>query len=88
METGAEHASDAESVPGELTYAIGGMPLARVGVWLAGNQYVHVDPSPNWCGGTDVTVRVTDPGGLWDEDAFRVAVSWSCPGPWVSFVMV
>jgi hypothetical protein len=39
-------------------------------------------------GGTDVTVRATDPGGLWDEDTFRVAVTWSCPGPWVSIVMV
>jgi hypothetical protein len=33
------------------------------------------------CGGTGVTVRATDPGGLWDEDTFRVAVSWACPGP-------
>ena len=40
-----------------------------------------INPSPTWCGGTDVTVRATDPGGLWDEDTFSVAVSWSCPGP-------
>jgi hypothetical protein len=50
-------------------------------VWLEGNRTVHTEPSPNWCGGTDVTLRATDPGGLWDEDTFRVAVSWSCQGP-------
>jgi hypothetical protein len=50
-------------------------------VTIAGNQWLTINPSPTWCGGTDVTVRATDPGGLWDEDAFRVAVSWSCPGP-------
>jgi hypothetical protein len=38
------------------------------------------NPGAIWYGYTDVTVRVTDPGGLWDNDTFRVAVSWSCPG--------
>jgi len=75
------YASDTESAPGELTYTVEGPPPAGAGVWLEDNRYVRVDPSPNWCGGTDVTIRCTDPGGLWDEDAFRVAVSWSCPGP-------
>jgi hypothetical protein len=74
------YAWDAESATSELTYTIEGPPPAGAGVWLEGNRYVHVDPSPNWCGGTDVTVRTTDPGGLWDEDTFRVAVSWSCTG--------
>jgi len=75
------YASDGESATSELTYTVEGPPPAGAGVWLEGNRYVHADPSPNWCGGTDVTVRATDPGGLWDTDTFRVAVSWSCPGP-------
>jgi hypothetical protein len=75
------YVSDAESDPDELTYTIEGPPPAGAGVTLVSNQHVIVNPSANWCGGTDVTVRATDPGGLWDEDTFRVAVSWSCPGP-------
>jgi hypothetical protein len=75
------YAWDAESATSALTYTVEGPPPAGAGVWLEGNRTVHVEPSPNWCGGTDVTVRATDPGGLWNEDTFRVAVSWSCPGP-------
>ena len=48
---------------------------------IAGNRWLTVNPSTDWCGYTDVAVRVTDPGGLWDEDTFRVAVNWFCIGP-------
>ena len=75
------YASDAESAPSELTYTIEGAPHPGAGVTLEDNRYVHVSPSPNWCGGADVTVRATDPGDLWDNDTFRVAVAWACPGP-------
>jgi hypothetical protein len=75
------YASDDESSPSELTYTIEGTPPAGAGVTLTDNRTVTVDPSANWCGGTDVTVRATDPGGLWGEDTFRVAVTWSCQGP-------
>jgi len=75
------YVSDDESDLSELTCTIEGPPPTGAGVTLVSNQYVIVDPSPNWCGGTDVTIRCTDPGGLWDEDIFRVALSWSCPGP-------
>jgi hypothetical protein len=50
-------------------------------VWLEGNRYMHGDPSTNWCGGMDVTIRTINPDGLWDEEAFRVAVSLSWSGP-------
>jgi len=76
-----DYAWDAQTDASGLTYTIEGTPPAGAGVTLDGNRTVTVNPSPNWCGGTDVTVRATDPGGLWDEDTFRVAVSWSCPGP-------
>jgi uncharacterized repeat protein (TIGR01451 family) len=75
------YASDAETPVSELTYTIEGTPPAGAGVTLEGNRYVTVNPSTNWCGRTDVTIRVTDPGGLWDTDTFRVAVTWSCQGP-------
>ena len=75
------HAWDAESEPHELTYTVEGPPPTGAGVTIDSNRYVNVSPSATWCGGTDVTVRATDPDGLWDEDTFRVAVSWSCLGP-------
>jgi hypothetical protein len=75
------YASDAESAPSELAYTVEGPPPAGAGVTLTDNRYVHVDPSSNWCGYVDVTVRATDPGGLWGSDTFRVAVTWSCQGP-------
>ena len=76
-----DYAWDTQTPTDVLTYTIEGTPPAGAGVTLADNRTVTVDPSPNWCGGTDVTVRATDPGGLWGEDTFRVAVSWSCLGP-------
>jgi len=75
------YASDAESSPSELIYTIEGTPPAGAGVTLTDNRTVIVSPSTDWCGGTDVTVRATDPGGLWGSDTFRVAVTWSCLGP-------
>jgi hypothetical protein len=74
------YASDAETPVSGLTYTIEGTPPAGAGVTIVGNRYVHVNPSAYWCGYTDVTIRVTDPGGLWDTDTFRVAVTWSCLG--------
>jgi len=73
--------ADAESPAEELTCTIEGTPPAGAGVTLDGCYSSTVDPSPDWCGYADVTIRVTDPGGLWDEDTFRVAVTWSCQGP-------
>ena len=73
------YASDPESDADDLTYTIEDPPHPGAGVTIDGDRYLIVHPSPNWCGGADVTIRATDPGGLWDEDTFRLAVSWSCP---------
>ena len=75
------HTSDAKTRASGLTYAIVNTPPAGAGVTLTDNRTMTINPSPTWCGGADVTVRVTDPEGLWDSDTFRVAVTWSCPGP-------
>jgi parallel beta-helix repeat protein len=74
------YASDGETPVSGLTYTIEGTPPPGAGVTIDGNRYVYVNPSTTWCGWTDVTIRVTDPGGLWDSDTFRVAVTWSCQG--------
>jgi hypothetical protein len=75
------YASDTETPDSDLTFSIEGSPPAGAGVTLTGNRYLNADPSTDWCGYVDVTVRVTDPGALWDTDVFRVAVTWSCQGP-------
>jgi hypothetical protein len=74
------YASDAETPVSGLTYTIAGTPVTGAGVTIDSNRYVYINPSADWCGYTDVTIRVTDPGGLWDNDTFRVAVTWSCQG--------
>jgi hypothetical protein len=71
------HASDPETADNGLTYTITGAPP---GMTIVGDRWLVIDPSTSWCGYADVTIGVTDPGGLWDTDTFRVAVSWSCPG--------
>jgi len=72
---------DAETPASGLTYIVENTTPASAGVTIAGNRWLTIDPSTSWCGYTDVTIRATDPGGLWDSDTFRVAVTWSCQGP-------
>jgi len=75
------YASDPESPDSDLIYTIEDPPHPGAGVTIDSNKTLIVHPSPTWCGGADVTIRATDPGGLSDTDTFRLAVSWSCPGP-------
>jgi hypothetical protein len=74
------YALDAETPDSGLTYTIEDTPPPDAGVLIVGNRWLTINPSSSWCGYTDVTVRVTDPGGLWDDDTLRVAVTWSCQG--------
>jgi hypothetical protein len=74
------YAWDAHTPVRALTYTLDSALPPGAGVALTENRYVRVYPSANWCGYAEVTVRVADPGGLWDSDAFRVAVTWSCAG--------
>jgi hypothetical protein len=74
------YAADAETPVSGLTYTIEGAPSPGAGVSIVGNRWLTVNPSTSWCGYADVTVRVTDPCGLWDNDTFRMGVTWSCQG--------
>jgi hypothetical protein len=73
-------ASDAETADDDLDYFIWSAPPAGAGVTISGNRWLIVDPSTSWCGSTDVTIGVSDPGLQYDSDTFRVAVTWSCQG--------
>jgi hypothetical protein len=74
------HAWDEESLDSNLTYTILGSPPAGAGVSIVGNRWLCMNPSTDWCPTTPVTVRATDPGGLWDNDGFTLSVTWSCKG--------
>jgi hypothetical protein len=68
------YASDAESPDSELMFAIDNAPASGAGVSISGNRYIDINPTTGWSGQTDVRIRVTDPGALWDTDTFRVTV--------------
>lgn len=69
-----QHASDAESPDGELTFNLIDAGNASAGVTLDSGRYLTIDPASDWTGETMVTIEVTDPQGLSDTSSFRVIV--------------
>ncbi len=69
------YTSDAESSSAELVFAIDNAPDPSAGVTIKNNRYVAIQPASGWMGQADVAVRVADPGGLSDTDAFIVTVT-------------
>ena len=67
--------TDPETLPPSLTYSIKGNTNPSCGVTLVSSYYINVNPAANWSGTSDVTIRATDPQGLYDEDTFRVTVN-------------
>jgi len=70
-----DYASDAESTDTELRYIITNYTNANCGVSIDSNRYIDINPTPNWYGYSDVTVKVTDPEGLSDTDTFKITVN-------------
>jgi hypothetical protein len=73
------YANDAESADSELTFTIDNTPDPSAGVSIDSNRYIDINPTPGWTGQTNITIRVTDPGGLSDTDTFRVEVELPAP---------
>jgi hypothetical protein len=73
------YASDAESPDSDLTFTIDNTPDPNAGVSIDSSRYIDINPTLGWTGQTNVTIRVTDPGGLFDTDSFQVTVSPSAP---------
>ena len=69
-----DYGSDAETADSGLTFAIDDVSDSNAGVSVDSNRTIDIFPEADWCGCADVCVRVTDAGGLWDTDTFRVAV--------------
>lgn len=67
------YAHDLESSDSSLQFSIANLPPAGAGVSLD-NHYINLSPQTGWLGAADVSVRVTDPGGLSATDAFQVHV--------------
>jgi hypothetical protein len=68
------YTSDAQTGDSSLSFAITNNPSASAGVSLDGNRYIDIFPNANWTGRAEVTVRVTDPGGLTDTETLAVVV--------------
>lgn len=88
------YASDVDHSVSSLTYTIVGNTSPQCGAIIDSIDYIDIIPDANWSGYSDVTVRATDPGGLWSEDTFRVVVAYpyarigqarhNADGTWVS----
>ena len=68
------YTSDAQTGDSNLSFAITNNPSASAGVSLDSNRYIDIFPNANWTGRAEVTVRVTDPGGLTDTETLAVVV--------------
>jgi len=69
------YASDVETSDSGLTFTITANTASDCGVSIDSNRYIDIHPTANWYGVSDVTIRVTDPGVLWNEDTFRITVN-------------
>jgi hypothetical protein len=68
------YASDAFTPDEQLVFSIDNTPNPAAGISIAGNRYLSIQPSPNWTGQTQVSVRVTTPYTLSDSDQLEVTV--------------
>ena len=69
-----QYASDIDADE-TLTFTITNNTAADSGVSIDSNRYIDISPTANWSGASDVTIRVTDSGGLYAEDTFTVTVN-------------
>lgn len=68
-------ATDPETPSTALGYSVTGNTNPSCGVSIVNGYYISINPVANWFGVSDVTVRATDPQGLWSEDTFRITVN-------------
>jgi len=68
-------ATDPETASTALTYTVTANTNPSCGVSIVSGYYISINPVANWFGTSDVTIRATDPQGLWTEDTFRITVN-------------
>jgi hypothetical protein len=69
------YATDSQTAGSQLTYTIESVSAAAAGVSLADNRAIHIQPALGWIGQAEVTIRVTDPEGLYALGSFPVIVA-------------
>ncbi len=65
-------ADDEETTDWNLVYTITGNTDPNCGAVVDTSGFVDINPVSGWTGYSDVTIRATDEGDLWDEDTFRI----------------
>jgi len=78
------YASDVETADSSLTYTIVANTDTNCGVSIDTNRYIDINPTPDWNGYSDVTIRATDPEGLYSQDTFRITVTAAGDAPVIS----
>jgi len=68
------YAEDYDTEVDDLMFTIASTTDSQCGVSIDGTRHVDIEPTDGWSGTADVTIRVEDPEGNWDEDTFRVTV--------------
>src|SRR5690606_32647632 len=66
------YAQDQETSDSLLTYTITGNTAPSCGASIDASGFFDINPASNWTGSSNVTIRVTDAGGLWSEDSLTV----------------
>jgi hypothetical protein len=77
------YASDVETPDTGLTFTIDNTPAPNAGVSVDANHYVDINPVADWYGTTSVHIKVEDPEGAFDTDAFSVTVNAVNDAPWI-----
>ena len=68
------YTADIETADSGLAFTIIDNTYPDCGVTIDANRYIDINPTANWHGQSDVTVKVIDPGNLLDTDTFRITV--------------
>ncbi len=80
------YASDAQDPDTALSFVIDSESnTGAIDCYITGNRYVGCGAAQN-AGYSDITVRATDTGGLYDTDTFRITVSQEHPSESAPFI--
>jgi|GEM_PF-6146186 len=70
-----DYASDVDNTDAQLVYTLTSVTNNNgCGITIDAQDNIDINPTVNFNGICDATVRVTDPAGLYSEDTFRVTV--------------
>ena len=82
------YAQDDNDTDAQMVFSITANTEPDCGVTIDSNRYIDIAPTGNWFGTSEVTIRVTDRGGLYDEDIFTITVDSVNDAPTISSVSI